>query len=79
MRGLRRARGVGWRIFRVAFGFVRGLGDQQRLAMIQRQPRLPLRVGNVDAVAQRLAERRQVSDEIGMFDEQRVDVALERR
>ena len=79
MRGLRGARSVRRRIVRSALGFVGGLGDQQQLAMIEREPSLPLRVGDFDAVAQRLAERRQVGDEIGIFRQQRVDVALERR
>ncbi|MGA2493178.1 MAG: hypothetical protein ABSF67_09535 [Roseiarcus sp.] len=79
MLGLRGARSVRRRIGWSPHGRVGGLGDQQRFAMIEREPRLPLCVGDVDAVAQRLAERRQVNDEIGTFRQQRLDVALERR
>ena len=79
MRRLRRARGVRRHMARSTHGFVGGLGDDQQLAMIEREPRLPLCVGDFDAVAQRLAERRQIGDEIGIFRQQRVDVALERR
>ena len=67
MRGLRGARGVGRRIFRPALGGLGCFRDEQELAVIEREPGLPLRVGNAGPVFQRLAERRQIVGQSGYF------------
>ena len=46
--------------------------------MIEREPRLPLRIGNSDAMLERLAQRRQLVSQIGIFGEQRALLPLSR-
>ena len=61
----------GPRIGRAALGVVGGFRDQQQLAVIKREPGLPLRIGNRGAAVQRLAQRRQFFRDIRIFGEQR--------
>jgi hypothetical protein len=79
MRGLCGARHVCGRVVRATLGaLLRGFRDEQAFAVIERQPRLPLRVGNGDAIFQCLAEWRQRSGQIGIFGEQRVQLSRAR-
>ena len=67
MRLLRGARGVGRRIARAARRGIGRLRDDQQPAVIESEPRLPLGVGNLAAVCQRLPQRVQPVRQIGIF------------
>ena len=69
-----RRRGIFWPPYRGLLG----LGREQELAMIEREPGLPLRIGNSDAMLERLAQRRQLVSQVGIFGEQRALLPLSR-
>jgi hypothetical protein len=60
------------------FGAVGRFRDEQQLAVVKREPSLPLRVGNAGAISQRLVERRQFVRQIGIFCAQRAQGVLAR-
>jgi hypothetical protein len=72
---LRRPRGVVCREAWPAGRSRLGLGDQERLPMVEGEPRLPLRVGKADAALERFAERRQFTLKVGMFGHERALLA----
>jgi hypothetical protein len=55
MLSLRRVGGVGRRVVRLPLRARRRLRDHQRLRMVEREPRLPLRIGKAEAVLERFA------------------------
>src|ERR1700688_2144797 len=69
-----RRRGVFWPSYRGLLG----LGREQELAMIEREPGLPLRIGNSDAILERLARWLQLVGQIRIFGEQRALLPLSR-
>jgi hypothetical protein len=75
MRRLRSARAIGRRVPRTARRVRRRLGDHQQLLVIEREPSLPLGIGNGRALPERAAERRQAPWEIGIFGDQRLLLA----
>jgi hypothetical protein len=78
MHGLRRTRGLRRHVFRAALGSVGRFRDEQQSAVVKREPSLPLCVGNAGAISQRLAERRQLVRQIGIFRAQRTQRVLAR-
>ena len=78
MRRLRSARTIGRRVPRPARRGRRRLRDHKRLLMIEREPGLPVGIGNCRAVSERAAEWRQALREIGIFGDQRFLLACVR-
>ena len=67
MHALCGARSVGRRELRPAWRVVVGFCDQQELVVIEREPRFPLGVGNIEPVLQGLPQRRQLVHEVVVF------------
>ena len=78
MRRLRSAGAIGRRVSRPARRDGRSIRDHERLLVVEREPSLPVGIGNRRAVCERAAERRQALREIGIFGDQRFLLACVR-
>ena len=56
----------------------RAVRHAQSFEPAEREPGLPLRIGNSDAMLERLAQRRQLVSQMGIFGEQRALLPLSR-
>jgi hypothetical protein len=78
MHRLRSARAIGRRVFWPARRGRRRLRDHDRLLVVEREPGLPVGIGNCRAVGERAAERWQALREIGIFGDERFLLACVR-